>query len=35
MDPSLTGKIKFILEGDGQKSIGVPKKSDIGLSGLG
>ncbi len=35
MDPSLSGSIKLILEGEGVKKIGVAGKSDIPLSGLG
>lgn len=35
MDPSLSHTIKIILEGEGQKKIGVPGKSDIALNGLG
>jgi hypothetical protein len=35
MDPSLSGKVKIILEGDGKKTIGIPGKSDIALNGLG
>ena len=35
MDPSLSGSIKIILDGDGTKKVGVPGKSDIPLNGLG
>ncbi len=35
MDPSLSKTIKLLLEGDGNKVIGLPGKSDIGLAGLG
>jgi hypothetical protein len=35
MDPSLSRNIKFILEGDGKKTIGIPGKSDIGFKGVG
>ena len=36
MDPSLSGTIKLLLEGDEiKKTIGVPKKADIGLYGIG
>ncbi len=35
MDPSLCGTLKLLLEGDGKKTIGVPKKADIGLFGIG
>lgn len=34
MDPSLSGTIKLLLEGEGQKSIGLPG-SDIALNGIG
>ena len=35
MDPSLSGKNIIILEGDGEKTIGIPGKSDFPLYGLG
>lgn len=35
MDPSLTGKIKLLLEGDGSKRLAPPGKGDIPLNGLG
>jgi len=35
MDPTLSGSIKLLLEGDGVKKIGMPGKSDIPLNGLG
>ena len=35
MDPSLSGSIKLIIEGDGTKKIGLPGKADIPLNGLG
>lgn len=35
MDPSLSGTIKLLLEGDGQKKIGLPGQSDIKLNGIG
>jgi hypothetical protein len=35
MDPSLSGTIKLLLEGEGVKKIGLPGKSDIALNGIG
>ena len=36
MDPSLSGTIKLLLEGNNvKKIIGLPKKADIGLYGIG
>ena len=35
MDPTLTGTIKLILEGDGQKKLAPPGKGDLPLNGLG
>ena len=35
VDPSLSGKNIIILEGDGEKKIGKPGKSDIQLYGIG
>jgi hypothetical protein len=35
MDPTLSGSIKLLLEGDSVKKIGMPGKSDIPLNGLG
>ena len=35
MDPTLTGTIKLILEGEGQKTLAPPGKGDIPLNGLG
>jgi hypothetical protein len=35
MDPSLSGSIKILLEGEGRKIIGLPGKSDINLIGIG
>jgi hypothetical protein len=35
MDPSLSGSIKLLLEGEGRKVIGLPGKSDISLIGIG
>lgn len=35
MDPTLTGTIKLLLEGDGQKKLAPPGKGDIRLNGLG
>ena len=35
MDPSLSGSIKLLLEGEGRKLIGLPGKSDISLIGIG
>ena len=35
MDPILSGTIKLILEGDGQKRLAPPGKGDIPLNGLG
>lgn len=35
MDPSLSGTIKLLLEGEGIKKIGLPDKADIGLKGIG
>ena len=35
MDPSLSGTLKLLLEGNGTKTVGVPKKADIGLFGIG
>jgi hypothetical protein len=35
MDPTLSGKVKILLEGEGTKVIGLPGKSDIPMSGLG
>lgn len=35
MDPSLSGSIKLLLEGEGKKTIGLKGKADIGLMGIG
>ncbi|CAF0775133.1 unnamed protein product [Brachionus calyciflorus] len=35
MDPSLSGTIKLLLEGEGKKTIGLPGNSDISLNGIG
>ena len=35
MDSSLSGKIKLLLEGDGEKKLAPPGKGDIPLNGLG
>ena len=35
MDPTLSGTIKILIEGEGKKTIGLPGKSDISLNGLG
>lgn len=35
MDPTLTGTIKLILEGEGVKTLAPPGKGDIPLNGLG
>ena len=35
MDPSLSGKNILLLEGEGQKTIGKPNRSDFQLFGLG
>ena len=35
MDPSLSGTIRHLFEGEGTKTIGSPGKGDIGLNGIG
>ena len=35
MDPTLSGTIKILIEGEGKKTIGLPGKSNISLIGLG
>lgn len=34
MDPSLSGTLIFLLDGDGDKKIGLPGNSDIPLQGI-
>ena len=34
-DPTLSGSIKILLEGEGVKKIGIAGQSEISLAGLG